>query len=397
MTRFRPADERALIEIIRDAFGAEEPLELVGGGSKRGLGRPPQTPHRLELGAFSGIVLYEPEELVLTAGAATPLAEIEAALAGSRQMLAFEPGDWRAILGTGEAVPTLGGALACNLSGPRRIRQGAARDHFLGLKGVSGRGEAFKAGGRVVKNVTGFDLCKLMAGSYGTLAALTEVTVKVLPRPEATRTVALEGLAEEGALRAMTEALNSAHELSGAAHLPENLSGTGKALTLARVEGPAPSVEARASSLRRDLAGFGAAEILGDDASQALWQSLRDVSAFASPQDRDRIVWRVSLAPSAAPRFLAALRRELDFRYFLDWGGGLIWLSVAGAPDGGAKAIRAAIPAGHATLIRAPDALRAAIPVFQPQAPEVEALTRRVKDSFDPKRILNRGRIYAGL
>jgi len=397
VTRFRPADERELVQTIQHALAAEEPLELVGGGSKRGLGRPLQTPHQLELGTFSGIVLYEPEELVLTAGAATPLAEIEATLAAANQMLAFEPGDWRALLGTEGTVPTLGGVLACNLSGPRRIRQGAARDHFLGFKGVSGRGEVFKAGGRVVKNVTGYDLCKLMAGSYGTLAALTEVTVKVLPRPEATRTVLLSGLGDEVALRAMSQALNSAHELGGAAHLPENVAKAGKALTLARVEGPVPSVEARAASLRKELAEFGAAEILGDDASQTLWWSLRDAAVFASPPDRDRIVWRVSVAPSTAPVFIATLRRELDFRYFLDWGGGLIWLAVAGAADGGAKAIRAAIPAGHATLIRAPDALRAVMPVFQPQAREVAALTQRVKDSFDPKRILNRGRMYAEL
>ncbi len=395
MTRFRPADENELVHIVGDVVAKDEPLELLGGGSKRGLGRPLQLPHTLELGAFSGVQVYEPAELVLTAGAATPLAEIETTLASAHQMLAFEPADWRALLGTSDAQPTLAGILACNLAGPRRIRQGAARDHFLGFKGVSGRGEAFKAGGSVVKNVTGYDLCKLMAGSFGTLVALTEVTVKVLPRPEATRTVLFEGLDDGGALRAMTQALNSSHELGGAAHLPAAVSSGGKALTMVRVEGPVPSVEARAAALRRELAEFGSGEILGDEASLALWRGLRDVSALVSPADT--IVWRISVAPSAAPGFLAALRRTLDFRYLLDWGGGLVWLAMTGAADGGAHAIRAALPSGHATLIRAPSTLRASVPVFQPQAPDVAALTARVKDSFDPRRIFNRGRMYADL
>jgi len=397
MTVFRPKDEQELAAIVQHALEREEPLELVGGGSKRGLGRPLQTPHRLELAAFSGIRLYEPEELVLTAGAATPLGEIEAALDRANQMLAFEPGDWRELLGTTDATPTLAGVLACNLSGSRRIRQGAARDHFLGLKGVNGRGEAFKAGGRVVKNVTGYDLCKLMAGSYGTLAALTEVTVKVLPRPEATRTVVLHGLDDATALAAMTQTLNSAHEPSGAAHLPQGFSGKDKPATMLRIEGPVPSVEARAASLKRELGGFGAADLLGDEPCRTLWQSLRDAGPLAAPQDRARIIWRVSIAPSATPGFLVALRRALDLRYFLDWGGGLVWLSVADAEDGGARAIRGALGSGHATLIRASDALRASVPVFQPQPAAVAALSERVKDSFDPKRILNRGRMYRGL
>ena len=393
MTQFRPTDEKELVDAIQQALAATTPLELIGGGSKRRLGRPVEAQHALALDAFAGIELYEPEELVLTAGAATPMPVIEQALAAANQMLAFEPGDWRALLGSNDATPTLGGVLACNLAGPRRIRQGAARDHFLGLKGVSGRGEVFKAGGRVVKNVTGYDLCKLMAGSYGTLAALTEVTVKVLPRPEATRTMLLEALDAAAALRAMTQALVSSHELSGAAHLPAAVSTSGRAMTVVRVEGPVPSVEARASALRRELAGFGAAEILGDDTSSQLWQSIRDVSPLLSPPDA--VVWRISVAPSAAPALIAMLGRTLDLRYFFDWGGGLIWLAVSGAGDGGAATIRAALGAGHATLIRAPEALRASVPVFQPQAPALAALAVRVKESFDPQRILNRGRMIA--
>src|SRR3954452_20259733 len=200
MTRFLPANLTELRDSVAAALAAEEPIEIVGGGSKRALGRPLQTPHLLDLSRLAGIRDYAPSELVLTAGAATPLAEIERALAECGQMLAFEPPDWRALLGS-DSESTLGGVLACNLSGPRRIKAGAARDHFLGFRGVSGRGEACKAGGQVVKNVTGYDLCKLMAGSFGTLAALEEVTVKVLPQPETLSTVMLWGLDALAAVR----------------------------------------------------------------------------------------------------------------------------------------------------------------------------------------------------
>jgi glycolate oxidase FAD binding subunit len=397
MTRFRPKDERELADVVAAAVAREEPVEIIAGGSKRGLGRPLQTPHTLDLAAFSGIRSYEPEELVLTAGAATPMAEIEAALDKAGQMLAFEPPDWRALLGSGDASPSLGGVLSCNLAGPRRIKQGAARDHFLGFRGVSGRGEAFKAGGRVVKNVTGYDLCKLIAGSYGTLVALTELTMKVLPRPEDERSILVRGLDDATAQRAMSEALNSSHEVSGAAHLPQGESGRDKSLTLLRLEGPEPSVAARATALAAELKTFGAIEEAKGAESLRLWRSLRDAAPFAALADR--AVWRVSVPPTAGPAIAAEAARRLDARHFFDWGGGLVWLAIAGAEDGGAAAIRAALgmSGGHATLIRAAPALRNAVPVFQPQVPALAALSRRVKESFDPKRVLNRGRMYPEL
>src|SRR5690349_5643250 len=221
----QPATEAELAELVRWAAAEELPLELVASGSKPGFGRPVQSAHRLDLGRLAGIRDYQPAELVLTAGAATPMAEIETALAAEHQMLAFEPGDWAALYGRPAGSGTLGGAIACNLSGPRRIRAGAARDHFLGFRAVSGRGDAYKAGGKVVKNVTGYDLCKLIAGSYGTLSVLTEVTMKVLPRAVAECSILLRGLDDGAAQRAMSEALNSSHELSGAAHLPAGENG----------------------------------------------------------------------------------------------------------------------------------------------------------------------------
>ncbi|HYM04048.1 MAG TPA: glycolate oxidase subunit GlcE [Stellaceae bacterium] len=397
MTRFRPTDTNELVEIVAAAVAREEPLEITAGGTKRGFGRPLQLPHVVDASAFSGVRSYEPEELVITAGAATPMVEIDRALATGNQMLAFEPPDWRPLFGTTAAEGTLGGLIACNLAGPRRIKQGAARDHFLGFAAVSGRGEAFKAGGKVVKNVTGYDLCKLVAGSHGTLAVLTEVTMKVLPRPEQARSLAISGLDGEAATRAMTAALNSAHEVSGAAHLPAGESGRDKALTLLRLEGPGPSVAARATALKSELASFGRIDERGGEDSARLWRAVRDVAPFAPSSDR--ALWRVSVPPASGAGVAAAVTRQLDADHLLDWGGGLVWLAIKGGDDGGAAVIRRAVAAcgGHATLIRAPDAMRALVPVFEPQAPALAALSARVKESFDPRRILNRGRMYSDL
>src|SRR5207302_4203301 len=251
MVTFVPSDLGELRDAVAEALAAEEPVEVVGGGSKRALGRPVQAAHTLDLSRLSGIREYAPSELVLTAGAATPLAEIEHALAEQEQMLAFEPPVWRELLGDG-GEPTLGGMLACNLSGPRRLKAGAARDHFLGFRGVSGRGAIFKAGGKVVKNVTGYDLCKLLAGSHGTLAALEEVTVKVLPRPERTATVLFARVAPEAAVRLMAAALGSPHEVSGAAYLPTGADTVPPGTVALRVEGPAPSVAFRRQALAQE-------------------------------------------------------------------------------------------------------------------------------------------------
>jgi glycolate oxidase FAD binding subunit len=409
MTDFTPDDADRLREIVAWAAAEEQPLEILAGGSKRGLGRPLQVAHTLDLQRLSGIVSYEPSELVLTARAATALSEIEQALAAAAQMLAFEPTDWGALLGGAAGRQTIGGVLACNLAGPRRIQAGAARDHFLGFQAISGRGEAFKAGGKVVKNVTGYDLSKLMAGSYGTLAALHEVTVKVLPCPEKTRTVLILGLGAAHAVAAMTAALNSPHEVSGAAHLPaaaarasavSYVAGAGGAVTALRVEGPGPSVAFRCAALRRELAEYGAGEELHSENSARLWREIGDAAPVAA--DRERPLWRVVLPPSEAVGFLERIDARRPVASFLDWGGGLVWLAVEGAgadeDDGGAAAVRAAHRgAGHATLIRGSAALRERVAVFEPLVPALALLTGRVKDGFDPRRILNPGRLYAGI
>jgi glycolate oxidase FAD binding subunit len=394
VTRFSPASLDELCDAVAMALAAEEPVEIVAGGSKRGLGRPLQTPHVLDLTALAGVREYEPAELVLTAGAATPLDEIEALLDENRQMLAFEPPDWRPLLGADGTRPTLGGTLACNLAGPRRVKAGAARDHFLGFRGVSGRGEIFKAGGKVVKNVTGYDLCKLMAGSYGTLAVLEEVSVKVLPRPESVATVLFRDVVPALATALMAAVLGSPHEVSGAAYIPAGLAlPIGVAV---RVEGPAPSVAHRRDALIREFGDAGAAELLDDEASIALWRSIGAAESLSGLDGR--AVWRVSVAPSRGAALAETVARQIDAAWFLDWGGGLVWLAVPEADDGGAAVIRGAVGGdGHATLIKGSPGLRRQVPVFEPQPAPLAALVRRVKDGFDPRHILNPGRMVDGV
>ncbi len=401
----KPDDAAQARDAVAWAVAEETPLEVIGGGSKRTLGRPVQAGRRLDVSGLAGIDLYEPDELVMTARAATPLAEVEAALAADRQALAFEPPDYGPLLGAAAGAATIGGVFACNLSGPRRPKAGAARDHLLGVELVTGRGEAVKAGGRVVKNVTGYDLCKLMAGAYGTLAVMTALTFKVLPAPEKVRTVLVFGLDDAEAARAMTAALNSPHEVSAAAHLPQAVAarsavdyvaGAGAAVTAVRIEGPAPSAEHRCRALKELLGAFGAVEELHRHNSVLLWREVGNVAPFTGG---DRVVWRVSVPPAEGPGVVARVAAGADAEAYYDWGGGLVWLSLPADGDGGAAPVRAAVAesGGHATLFRADAALRGAQTVFQPQAPALAALTARIKESFDPRRVLNPGRMYAGV
>ena len=402
---FRPVDDAQLLEAVAWAAAAELPLEVSGGGSKRALGRPVQAAHRLDVSGLAGIALYEAEELVMAAGPGTLLAEVEAALAANNQHLAFEPPDLGPLLGGAAGAGTIGGVFACNLSGPRRIKAGAARDHFLGVSAVTGRAEAIKAGGRVVKNVTGYDLCKLFAGSYGTLCVMSQLTFKVLPAPEKTRTVLVFALDDASATRAMTEALASPHEVTGAAHMPGPVAArsgvgyvanAGAAVTAVRVEGPAPSAEHRCAALREALGKHGAVEELHGANSAALWRELRDAAPFTGD---GRVVWRISVAPQAGAGVVGAIAAGLDAEAYYDWGGGLIWLALPPEGDGGASRVRAALgeSGGHATLIRGDAVLRGNVDVFETETGPLAALTRRVKQGFDPHGILNPGRMYAGV
>jgi len=399
----KPRDNKEVEDAVRWALGNDKPLELAGQGTKRAIGRPSQTDLTLDLSELNGVTLYEPAELVLSARAGTPVAQIDALLAENNQQLAFEPMDYGPLFGEAPNRGTLGGAIAANLSGPRRIKAGAARDHFLGVTAVTGRGETFKSGGRVVKNVTGYAMCKLLAGSWGTLAAMTDITIKVLPKAETEATVVVAGLDDAHACAAMTTAMGSSCDVSGAAHLPDHVASwfdglpKPQASTVLRLEGFMPSVAHRKDALAALMKKFGSVSILDEKNSSALWQSIRNVKPFAADGARDRPLWRISVAPSRGHEIAGAITPAAQM--FYDWGGGLVWVAMpfAGEPD--AAAIRRAVAAvgGHATLIRAPAAVRAAVDVFAPEEPASRELAKRVKESFDPKGLLNPGRMWAGV
>ncbi len=399
----KPRDAKEVEEAVRWALGDDKALELVGQGSKRAIGRPSQTDFTLDLSGLSGVTLYEPEELVLSVKAGTPLTEIEKLLDDNGQRLDFEPMDYGPLLGGAAGQGTIGGAIAANLSGPRRIKAGAARDHFLGVTAVTGRAETVKSGGRVVKNVTGYDLCKLFAGSWGTLAAMTDVTVKVLPKAEAEATVLVEGLDDARACAAMAAAMGSACDVSGAAHLPDHVASyfdglpKPEASTALRLEGFAPSVKHRKEALATLMKPFGPVALLDEKESRALWASMRQVKPFAAEAALARPLWRISTAPSKGHVIAATITPAAQM--FYDWAGGLLWVAMPFADEPGAAAIRAAVKTvgGHATLVRAPAAVRAAVDVFEPQEANLRALSKRVKEGFDPKGVLNSGRMWAGV
>jgi glycolate oxidase FAD binding subunit len=399
---FKPLNEEHLRECVAFSLAAGEPLQVTGRGSKDGLGRPMQAAKRLDMSAMSGIKFYEPEELVMSAGVATPLEEVEVALAERGQMLMFEPPHLGWLYGTEPRGGSIGAAFACNLGGPRRFKAGAARDHLLGFRGVSGRAEIFKSGGRVVKNVTGYDLSKLVCGSHGTLAALSEVTFKVLPAPEKTWTVLIFGLSATDASTAMSDAAGSPHEVSGICYLPTDIAAesdvdlvqdAGASVTALRIEGPGPSVEHRTAALKAQFADRADVEELHSQRSAKFWREVRDVQPLLG---RDRVVWRVSLTPTESGAYLDRVLSETGGSGYLDWAGGLAWIAVDAGDDGGENAIRGALTAGHATLTRGSAALRSGVPVFQPQPEGIAALSRRVKEGFDPKGILNPGRMVEG-
>jgi glycolate oxidase FAD binding subunit len=390
-----PGTEAEACERVRAASARSERLRIVGGGTKTGLGRPPQDEASLSARGLTGITLYEPAEMVIGARAGTPLAEVEALLATKGQMLPFEPVDYRGVFGT-DGEPTIGAVAAINNSGPRRINAGAARDSLIGVRFVNGRGEAIKSGGRVMKNVTGLDLVKLMAGAHGTLGFLTEVTFKVLPANERVSTLIYSGLDDAKAIALLAAALGSPFEPTGAAHLPAGR-GAGEARTLIRIEGFSESITYRLGELRRLLKRFGAPETLDGEASAALWRGVRDAAPLVEP--RGDALWRISTAPSKGPALTAAIAARREARWFYDWGGGLVWLATPAEGDAGAEAIRAAVRAqgGHATLVRAPDAVRAAVPVFEPLPEPLMRVTAGIKAAHDAAGIFNPGRMYAGV
>ncbi|MCG7392200.1 FAD-binding protein [Microvirga sp. ACRRW] len=395
MTNYLPRDEQDASDVIRDASAKGILLSLSGQGTKADMGRPNQTDASISSSALNGITLYEPSEMVISARSGTPVSEVVRTLAEKGQLLPFEPMDYRPLLGT-RGEPTIGAVAAMNISGPRRIMAGAARDSLIGVRFVNGRGEVVKSGGRVMKNVTGLDLVKLMAGSWGTLGFLTEVTFKVLPKQERMTTLVLRGLNDAQAIEALSQALGSPFDVTGAAHIPAR--DRQGASTLIRLEGFSGSVDYRLGELRRLLKRVSVStDIFEGRAAEAVWQSVRGATVLTN--GADRAIWRVSTAPTKGPEFTKRIVQSIEAQWFYDWGGGLIWISTPVGEDAGASVLREATQAlgGHATLVRAPAEIRSIIDVFEPQNEALMTLTKGIKASFDPAGILNPGRMYAGV
>lgn len=404
---FRPSSEGDLQTVIAALSRQGMPAEIAGAGSKRAIGRPTQLPAVIDVCGINGITLYEPSELVMSARAGTSLAKIETTLAERGQMLPFEPMDLGPATGGPGGVQTIGAVFATNVSGARRISNGAARDHLLGVRAVNGRAEVFKSGGRVLKNVTGYDVARGLAGSWGTLAVLTETTFKVLPRPQETETLVYVGLSDEIGAELACAALGTPFEVSGTAHLTagltsrlelQSLAREAATLTAVRIENFAGSVIYRAGRLKEALKIYGTPVHLGRDTSHTFWGELRRLSVL-SPMKGEAAsqLWRLSTAPRKASRVVDSVRRNMKAEAYYDASGGIIWLEVAASADAGAADIRRILSThgGHATLIRAEPDVRAGVEVFQPMSTVVERLSRGIKDAFDPARILNPGRMYA--
>lgn len=375
----QPVDEQEVRAAVADATGEGRKLAIQGGGSKRDIGRPVGDVGVLDMRALSGIVDYDPPELVLTVRPGTPLAEVEALVAGQGQMLAFEPFDHGPIFGRPAAEATIGGVVAAGIAGSRRISGGGARDHVLGMRAVSGRGEVFVSGAKVVKNVTGYDLPKLLTGSWGGLAAITELTLKVMPRPRTRATRALAGLDPARAVAAMAVAMGSPAEVAAAAYLPD------ERITAFRIQGFDESVSARCDMLAARLADFGPLHDPGEAEGERLWETLRTLSPLPAAAP----LWRINVPPAAGAEVFDALGRD-GGQCLLDWAGGLVWAATDADPD----TIRtiAARNGGHAMLVRGSVSLRAAVPAFHPQPAALAALEERVRRAFDPAGVFETGR-----
>ena len=374
----KPSTVSELAECITSA---SEPLVIIGGGT-RPVGRP-QVGQFLSTAELTGISRYEPEALTLVASAGTPLSHIEENLSQHRQRLAFEPMDHRCLLGT-EGQPTIGGTVAGNVNGPRRIQSGACRDHLLGIQFVDGSGKVIRNGGRVMKNVTGYDLVRLLAGSFGTLGVLTEVAIKVLPDCESCAVVLIYGLSDREAIRALSIALKSPYEVTGAAHAPVGVDN--HPVTMIRLEGFEDSVRYRSRKVKELLAEFDEISIETDaEKTAAGWKWVRDVELF---HDREGDVWRISVKPSDGPGVVATLKGQTDASILYDWGGGLIWALVTEGVD--VRKLCGKMQ-GHATLVRASPEVRSRLQAFHPQVESLQMLADGIKRQFDPRNILNPG------
>jgi glycolate oxidase FAD binding subunit len=389
---FRPANVAGVVDVITDANAAARSLEIFGGGTKRSFGDHVRADALLDMSGLTGIEMYEPEELVIKVRAGTPMSLLRSALAEHKQNFAFEPPDYAALFGNADAIDTIGGIVACNLSGPRRVLGGAARDSVLGIEGVNGRGEAFHSGGRTVKNVTGFDIPRLMTGSFGVLAALTSITLKVHPAAQYESTLVASELDDSVALRTMSELLQLPFEISAAAHLGGERSPASvtASMTAIRIEGFRESVMAREAEIEKRLRAYTGVRKLGTDESRHFWASLKDLSAFTG--DNDACIWRLSLPCGQA----ASVAKSLGGPAIYDWGGSRVFVqSRAENMQSQADALRKRIAAagGSASLLRATPDVRSQAGTFQPRHGALREVGERLRRAFDPNGVLNPGKL----
>ena len=407
-----PQNEREVSVFVKQFYKSDIPIELVGSGSKIKIGKSLQCAKTLNLSKLNGIIEYLPEELYIKVKACTPINQIEKELKKNKQQLAFEPIDFGYIFSGKSDYGTASGQVACNISGPRRFKVGSVRDHILGFRGVNGKGEIIKSGGMVVKNVTGYDLSKLVCGSYGTLVALTEITFKVLPAPEESATLVIHNLNLEMATDLLEKAINSSNDISGATFFPTkpkctncvmNIEATfklndlkyGGSFTAIRIEGTKNSIDERAKNLMNELKiKEYDVSILSTYQSEIFWNKVKNLEVFSSTKNN---IIRIVIPPSQCVQLMYQLS-SIKFKYYLDWGGALVWIEACELTEEMFDSMRKKVvkQGGYMTMIKPSDYLPYVEEVFTINRNRFN-LSQHIKKSFDPKRILNPGKMYTGI
>ena len=400
---FKPSSREEIAEIIKNCYKKSIPLEINGTKSKNKIGRNFQSEKTLDLSGYSGIIEYKPEELYIKVKAGTPLKEILEAIDKNNQQLAFEPIDFGFLFEGKSNGGTIGGVVACNFAGPRRFKVGSARDHVLGFQGINGKGEIIKSGGTVVKNVTGYDLCKLVSGSYGTLTVLTELSIKVLPKSDSSKTLIINNPHIKKAMEYLGAALSSSTDPSGGVFYPERFENnfvfndlTHKgALTAIRIEGPTNSVDQRISRLVKELSLLeNEYSVLDNFQTDLFWSKTRNLEVFSNLKNN---LLRVIVPVSETLNVIQKLKKY-EINYFLDWGGNLIWLELETISLKILREIKEITQehSGYFTIIKLEDDLKASADIFTID-PIKYKISEKIKKSFDPKRIFNPGKMYSGI
>ncbi len=402
-TVLKPKTENEISEVVRECYKKNIPLEINGSKSKNKIGKNFQTEKTLDMSSYSGIIDYKPEELYIKAKAGTSLEIINNALEKNNQQLAFEPTDFGFLFSGKKNLGTIGGVMACNFAGPRRFKVGSVRDHVLGFKGINGKGEIIKSGGTVVKNVTGYDLSKILSGSFGTLAVLSEIAVKVLPKSPCNKTLVIDNPHIKKALEYLNLALSSSSDCSGGVFYPEifrnyfslnDLTIKG-ALTAIRIEGPAKSVDKRIEKLMKEInVNSNEVSILEPEQSNVFWKNTQNLNVFSATKSN---LLRIVSPPSETFDLIKKLKK-FDIKYFIDWGGNLVWLEINKVSPKILREITDIVRSakGYLTVIKIEEHLKAQIDIFAIDLIKYK-ITEKIKKSFDPRRILNPGKMYIGI